>query len=202
MKFNTQNKTDTYNNPGDRLAHILDQIGFKQGRGRVIDFQNYLTRTSPKQFKDLKYTTVRAWFQDHAPPMHKIDVIIETLQTNYSFQHDVSHIKTWWKAGGFYPFSDNGSPNHPTILELMERAAIIKEKLPFIIMAIITEETGELFKSLTGSELVKISDKTTYFAESFLDPLNMECTDEYLRAIIRYELKKVMNSIPPEQLET
>jgi hypothetical protein len=194
MKTNKQKIPGAYNTPGDRLSHILDQIGFKQGRGRVIDFQNYLTRTSPKYFKDLKYTTVRAWFQDHAPPMRKIDNIFETLQIDYRFQHDVSHIKTWWKAGGFYPFFDKTSTNHPSILELLEKAAIAKEKLPFIIMSIVTDETGELFKSLSGSELIRISDKAACFAENFLDPLNLDCPDEYLRIIIRHELQRVMNS--------
>jgi hypothetical protein len=196
MKTNNQKITGTYNTPGERLSHILDQLGFKQGRGRVIEFQNYLTSTSPKYFTDLKYTTVRAWFQDHAPPMRKIDAIIETLQVNYRFQHDVSHIKTWWKAGGFYPFFDKTPSNHPSVVELMEKIAIIKEKLPFIIMSIITEETGKDFKSLSGSELIHISDKASSFADNFLDPLNIDCPDEYLRVIVRHELKRVMNSRP------
>jgi hypothetical protein len=194
MKTNKQKKSAVFNTPGERLSHILDQIGFKQGRGRVIDFQNYLTSTSPKYFKDLKYTTVRAWFQDHAPPMRKIDAIIETLQVDYRFQHDVSHIKTWWKAGGFYPYFDKTSTSHPSVLDLMEKVAIAKEKLPFIIMSIVTEETGDLFNSLSGSELIQISDKAVSFADNFLNPLNIDCPDEYLRLIVRHELQKVMNS--------
>jgi hypothetical protein len=198
MKTNHQINSDRYNTPGDRLSHILDQVGFKQGRGRVIDFQNYLTSTSPKYFKDLKYTTVRAWFQDHAPPMRKIDAIIETLQVTYRFKHDVSHIKTWWKAGGIYPFFDKIPSDHPSILELMEKAAIIKEKLPFIIMSIVNEESGEVFKSLSGTELIRIFDKASRFAENFLDPLNIGCPDEYLRTIVRHELDRVVNSRPAQ----
>jgi hypothetical protein len=194
MKTTTHKKSELYDSPGDRLAHILDHIGFKQGRGRVIEFQNYLTSTSPNYFKDLKYTTVRAWFQNHAPTMRKIDAIIETLQINYRFEHDISHIKTWWKAGGFYPFCEDEPVHQPSILELLDKAATVKEKLPFIIMSIVTEETGELFKSLSGSDLVKISDKMSSFAENFVDPLNMECLDEYLRAVAKYELDKVLKS--------
>jgi hypothetical protein len=196
MKSNNQKNTETYNTPGNRLSHILDQIGFKQGRGRVIDFQNYLTGTSPKYFKDLKYTTVRAWFQDHAPPMRKIDVIIETLQVNYHFQHDVSHIKTWWKAGGIYPFSHKTHSYHPSILELMEKANLLKQKIPFLIMSIVNEESGELFKSLSGNDLIRIFDKTSCFAENYIDPLNMGCPDEYLRVIVRHELDRVMKTRP------
>jgi hypothetical protein len=76
----------------------------------------------------------------------------------------------------------------------MEKVAIAKEKLPFIIMSIVTEETGDLFNSLSGSELIQISDKAVSFADNFLNPLNIDCPDEYLRLIVRHELQKVMNS--------
>lgn len=196
MKTINQKSIELYNTPGDRLSHILDQIDFKKGRGRVIDFQNYLTKTSPNDFSGLKYTTVRSWFRGHAPPMRKIDAIIDTLKINYRFHHDASHIKTWWKAGGFYPFYDTPPANHPTIREIIDKIAIIKEKLPFIIMSIINEETGEIFKSLSGSELIRISDKASKFAENFLDPLNIDCPDEYLRLIVKHELKRIMDSRP------
>jgi signal recognition particle subunit SEC65 len=173
---------------------MLDIIGFKQGRGRVSDFQNYLTTTSPKYFKHLKYTTVRAWFQDHAPPMRKIDAIIETLQVNYKFQHDVAHIKTWWKAGGYYPFIENTSDSHPSIIEIIKKVDAVKEKHPFLIMSIVTEEAGELFKTLTGGELIRISDKAAYFADNYVDPLNIDCPEEYLRIIIKHELRKIMSN--------
>lgn len=194
MDIINQESTSAYNTAGERLSHILDQIGFKQGRGRVIDFQHYLTDTSPKHFKHLKYTTVRAWFQDHAPPMRKIDAIIDALQVNYHFNHDLSHIKTWWKAGGYYPFYDKTPHNHPSIHELVEKISTVKEKLPFLIMSIVTDETGELFKTLSGSELIHISDKAIGFMEHFMDPLMIECPDEYIRLVVRNEVKKVLNS--------
>jgi hypothetical protein len=194
MKSAGKRTTNIYRTPGDRLSHILDKIGFKQGRGRVSDFQNYLTTTSPKYFKHLKYTTVRAWFQDHAPPMRKIDTIVETLQVNYKFLHDVSHIKTWWKAGGYYPFIDDTPDNHPSIVEIINKADAAKEKHPYMIMAIVTEEAGELFKSLTGGELIRISDKAACFADNYVDPLNIDCPEEYLRIIIKHELEKIANT--------
>jgi signal recognition particle subunit SEC65 len=188
----TETNTNTYDSPGSRLSHILDQIGFKQGRGRVIDFQNYLREKKPEDFESLKYSTVRAWFQDHAPPMNKIDIIIEALQVKYQFQNDVSHIKTWWKAGGFYPFVDKASMKSSSLHELQKKIAAVKEKLPFVIMSIITEETGDHFKSLSGSDLISISDKVTGFAEGFLDPFTIDCPDEYLRFVVRQELSKVL----------
>ena len=194
MKIDKQTQTDTPDSPGDRLTLILDQIGFKQGRGRVVDFQNYLMERSPKDFKALKYTTVRAWFRGHAPPMRKIDAIIDALQIEFQFQQDISHIKTWWKVGGPCPFSDETSLELASIHQLQEQRSAFQEKLPFIIMSIVTEETGEHFKSLSGSDLVRISDKTTAFAEDFLSPFNVECPDDYLRLFVRHELAGILSS--------
>jgi hypothetical protein len=193
MDTNKQTQTDTHDSPGDRLSIILDQIGFKQGRGRVIDFQNYLRDRSPKDFKDLKYTTVRAWFQGHAPPMRKIDAVIGALQVEFQFHHDISHIKTWWKVGGPCPFSSETTAEHVSIQQLQQKIRMLKEKLSFIIMSIVTEETGEHFRSLSGSDLIRISDKATSFAEDYLNPFNIECPDEYLRLVVRHELMKILN---------
>lgn len=94
-----------FDKTGGRLNHILDQIGFREGRGRVSDLQKYLIRTRPEYFANLKYTTVRSWLLESAPPMKKIEVIMDALQDNYEFKHDISQIKNWWKLGGFYPFT-------------------------------------------------------------------------------------------------
>lgn len=96
---------DRFSITGARLNHILDNIGFKQGRGRVKELQIYLQEHAPEIFGELKYTTVRSWFQNHLPHMRKIDFIIETLQKNYEFNNDVEPIKSWWKVGGYYPFN-------------------------------------------------------------------------------------------------
>jgi hypothetical protein len=193
MSTNKQTQTDTHDYPGDRLSTLLDRIGFKQGRGRILDFQNYLRYTSPKDFKDLKYTTVRAWFQGHAPPMRKIDAVVAALQVEFQFHHDISHIKTWWKVGGPSPFDNEPTAELASIQQLQQKIGVIKEKLSFIIMSIVTEETGEHFKSLSGSDLVRISDKATNFAEDFLNPFMIECPDEYLRLVVRDELAKILD---------
>jgi hypothetical protein len=194
MNAKKQTKTNHYPTAGKRLSHILDKIGFKQGRGRITNFQNYLIETCPKDFKGLKYTTVRAWFQDHAPPMQKMDAIINALHAEYQIHHDVSHIKTWWKVGGFYPFTENVSEEHDSLDELKTKIAAVKDKLPFIIMSIVTDEVGEHFSSLSGSELIRISDKATNFAEKFLDPFNTDCPEEHLRLIVQQELLKIIET--------
>jgi hypothetical protein len=192
MNNKQQINFDVYDSPGSRFSHILDKAGFKRGRGRVIDLQHYLIETCPKYFHGLKYTTVRAWFQHHAPPMQKMDAIMDALQLSYQFSHDISHIKTWWKAGGYYPFSETDSDATSPFYELQDKIAAVKEKLPFIIMSIVTDEAGEHFGSLTGSELAEISDKAMIFAEEFLDPFNITCPDELLRHIVRQELLKAL----------
>jgi hypothetical protein len=192
MSANKQTQTHSYDLPGDRLSTILDQIGFKQGRGRVLDFQNYLRDTSPKDFKDLKYTTVRAWFQNHAPPMRKIDAVIDALQVEFQFNHDISHIKTWWKVGGPCPFDSETIAERASIHQLEQKIGLYKEKLAFIIMSIVTEEAGEHFKSLSGSDLTRISDKVKAFTEDFINPSIIECPDEYLRLVARHELENIL----------
>lgn len=194
--MNTKRNTDTeaFESPGDRLNHILDQIGFKQGRGRVADFQIYLTETSPDLFSDLKYTTVRSWFQDHAPPMRKIDAIIQALQKEYPFHHDISQVKTWWKVGGFYPFISNTGEPTPTITDLQRDVKENEDKLQFVVMSLVTEETGEAFKSLSSHELVRLKDKAVKFAQEFADPFKTECPSDYLRMAIKDELSTILDS--------
>jgi hypothetical protein len=127
----------------------MNHIEFKQGKGCMIDFQNYLIGISLSYFKYLRYTTLRAWFQDYAPPMHKINV-------NYRFQHSVSYIKTWWKAGDFYPFIGKIDPNHPYCPKLMEKVASVKEKLLFFYYIGCNRRDGGWFKVLFGSEMIRI----------------------------------------------
>ncbi|MCG8330640.1 MAG: hypothetical protein MI974_23285 [Chitinophagales bacterium] len=184
--------TETFELPGERLNHLLDQIGFKQGRGRVTNFQNYLTEKSPNLFSDLKYTTVRSWFQEHAPPMRKIDAVIQALKKEYQFHHDISLIKTWWKMGGFYPFISDSGELSPSITDLQKEVKDKEEKLQFLVMSLVTEETGELFKSLSSQDLVKLKDKVVKFANEFADPFEIECPSEYLRMAIRDELSAIL----------
>jgi hypothetical protein len=194
MNTNRKKEINTFDSPGDRLNHILDQIGFKQGRGRVTNFQNYLTSTSPDVFSDLKYTTVRSWFRDHAPPMQKIDGIVQSLQKEYVFRHDISLVKTWWKVGGFYPFiSESGEPS-PTIIDLQQDAIDNQEKVQFVVMHLVTEETGEAFNSLSSQDLIRLKNKAVKLAEEFADPFKTKCPTDYLRMAIRDELSAILNS--------
>lgn len=193
MNMKTNTDAESFELSGDRLNHLLDQIGFKQGRGRVSEFQNYLAEKSPALFSDLKYTTVRSWFQEHSPPMRKIDAAIQALQYDYTFCHDISQIKTWWKLGGFYPFINKSGDPTPTITDLQQKTKDNEEKLQFVIMSLVTEETGELFKSFATKDLVRLKDKVVQFAQDYADPFKTECPSEYLRMIIREEMFAISN---------
>ena len=184
-----QLEKNEFDTPGERLNHILDQIGFKKGRGRVTEFQAYLTSAAPDNFSDLKYSTVRSWFQYHAPPMRKIDVIIQLLQNDYPFQNDISQIKTWWKVGGYYPFStDDASSKSGSDAEFTE----FEEKMQFISMSLVTEITGDNFSSLSSQDLIIIKDKVIEFAKDYADPYKTECPQKYLRLIIKEELNEII----------
>jgi len=193
MNTNRNTELEAFELPGERLNHILDQIGFKQGRGRVAEFQNYLAEKSPGVFADLKYTTVRSWFQEHSPPMRKIDAAIQALQFEYKFRHDISQIKTWWKVGGFYPFVNESGEPAPSITDLQQEAKDNEEKLQFVIMSLVTEETGEHFKSLSSKDLVRLKDKVAQFAQDYSDPFKTDCPSDYLRMAIKAELSELLN---------
>lgn len=184
------NKTETeraqFGRAGDRLNHILDQIGFKKGRGRVVDLRNYLFEKAPEIFSDLKYTTVRSWFKDHAPSMHKINASIEALVIDYPIEHDLDMIKTWWKVGGFYPFSNKASRHFRD-----EDNSLNDVKTQFIVMALVTEELGDAFDCLNSDDLVKIKDKTVKFSQDFANPEVRICPEDYLRMFIRNEFYNI-----------
>ena len=194
MNIDRDMNAEAFESPGERLNHILDYIGFKQGRGRVAEFQNFLINTSPKTFEDLKYTTVRSWFQENAPPMRKIDAIMEALQKEYEFRHNISQIKTWWKLGGYYPFPSSFSGSAPTIDDLKEELDENDQKLQFQIMSLVTEETGENFANLSSHELYRIKEKAVTFATDYADPFKIVCPNEYIRLIIQHELNEILLS--------
>ena len=191
--MNTKPNTESpaFELAGDRLNHLLDQIGFKKGRGRVAEFQNYLSENAPDVFSDLKYTTVRSWFQEHSPPMRKIDAVIKALQSEYTIHENIPQIKTWWKLGGLYPFS--GSDEN--VVESEGRFEDIDEKIQFIVMSLVTEEAGELFQELSGSELVGLKDKVIQFAKDFADPFKTQCPTKYLRMAVKHELIAIQDKV-------
>jgi hypothetical protein len=126
--------------------------------------------------------------------MRKIDSIIDALLVEFKFHHDISHIKTWWKVGGSCPFDNETAAGLPSMHELQQKISEAKEKLPFIIMSIVTEETGDQFKTLSGSDLIHISDKAASFADDFLNPFHIDCPSEYIRLVVRHELMDVLNN--------
>lgn len=189
MIIKHEEKQKSFKSPGDRLEHLLSQIGFQTDRGIITDLHTYLTTSDPIHFSNLSYGTVRGWFADNAPPMKRIDLIIDALQKQYAFDFDLVHIKTWWKVGGFYPFIETVPKEE--LAKLDSEARLKREKTAFVIMALVTEESGVAFDSLSADELKSISDVANQFVKDFTDPYQTSCPNHYLRAIIRDQLKKV-----------
>lgn len=176
---------------GERLNHILDKIGFKHGRGRVTEFHSYLKEYEVEVFNDLKYTTVRSWFQDHTPKMKKIDVIFIALQKNYEFNHDISQIKTWWKLGGYYPFEEK--LDFEELGEKIFSENELDKKLQFKVITLVTEESGNAFSDLSYEDLMKLKDKALQFAQDYRNPFKADCPEEYLRLLIQEELRSLID---------
>jgi hypothetical protein len=65
----TNDKINIFNTLGRRLNHILDNVGSKKGHGRLSEFHAFLQINLDKE---LKYSTVRAWFDKSSPPMKKL----------------------------------------------------------------------------------------------------------------------------------
>lgn len=184
----------SFDSPGARLNHLLDQIGFRQGRGRSTELQSYLIKHSPDLFSDsnTKYTTVRSWLLDAAPSMRKIDAIIQALQKQYTIDHDISQIKTWWKLGGLYPFSSDLKEARPSAPQLEQSAKEYEEALQFIVMPLVAQETADFDKTLTSRDLMLIKDKVVKFGNDFADPFKTECPIEYLKMAVKHELSVIL----------
>lgn len=186
--------TESFAESGQRLNHLLDQIGFKEERGRVAFFQKYLIERKPETFAGLNYNTVRSWFKNSSPSMIKIDVIISALQESYSFNHNIPQIKTWWKVGGYYPFVDGSGTASPTIHDLQKKNEADREKAQFIVMSLVTEVAGDSFSSLTGEELVQLKDSAIKMNDDFADPFKTDCPSEYLKIAIQNELESIISN--------
>jgi hypothetical protein len=172
---------------GCRLSHILDKIGFREGRGRVTELHEHITSRCADPLTDLKYTTVRSWFNDHTPSMKKIEMIIDSLSEDYPIEHDLSQIKAWWKVGGYYPFVNIKQSDELPYFKQAHNDYM--EKLQYIIMSLVTEEAGDFFETLSADDLRVIQRNTMQFADDFSNPHKIECAAKYLRMIIREEIK-------------
>lgn len=168
--------------PGQRFDLLLDKIGFKSGRGRVGAFQEFLAENDPETFKDLNYTTARSWFFGHAPPMRKIDIIVDLLSRAYEIPADLTDLKTWWKVGGNIPFTEIDQS-----LSLSE-SLIDLQKLEFTITNMIGYAAGEAMGELSGDELNSVKESTLEFVRLFADPNVIECPHKFLDLIIKQQL--------------
>lgn len=167
---------------GERLNHLLDLIGFRIGRGRIPEFQNYLIE-NVSGMEHLKYSTVRSWFNEHSPPMKKVNLIINALHKEHKFSVDVDQIKVWWKLGGKSPFQEPAS----------EISKETTDKLQFLIASIVKEESGENFTALSSAALINAKNRAIELAKDFANPEIVEVPLEYLRIFIADSLKKNSN---------
>ena len=188
MVIMEQEGTEQFQSPGARLEHLLAQIGFEEDRGKITDLHNYLIDASPDVFGDLSYGAVRGWFSENAPPMRKIDFVVEALKKKYPFNFDETHIKTWWKVGGFYPF--HSSLTEAEVEQLDADAKSKREKIRYVVMSLIHEESGDSFNDLSADSLREIDEVANAFVRDFTDPYQTTCPNHYLRAIIRDQLGK------------
>ncbi len=181
MKRELSVKGNTFDTPGDRLREILDKVEFDkfQDRGRVLKFHEYLMENNPAEFGDMKYSTCRAWFSNNAPTMKKIDIVFETLLMNYEFNHNISHIKTWWKAGGYYPF-DNFSISQADRVDVLD-----KKRLEFLVMGILYEQMDKDVENVDTDKLLEIKEQTIQFANDFCNPNVNVCNVATLTRFIR-----------------
>lgn len=183
-KLGHENEID-FQKTGTRFRHLLDAIGFKEGRGRINDFQEFLQKNLPDVFGDVPYTTVRSWFKDHSPPMKKVELIVETLDKEYSIDYDLQKIKLWWKTGGSYPFTNECRK------DFNDTADDYYEKQKLKIISLVHDECGSLFDDLSTEELVKIIEKINNFAEMFADPNVTNCPSSVFRLLIRDQIRTI-----------
>lgn len=171
---------------GKRLNHLLDLIGFHPGHGRVKALYDYLCLDAEGAGLDnVKYNTVRAWFEKHAPRMRKIDYIIDRLNADYIFRCDIEQLKIWWKVGGVDPFQSTKRIDNSLYAQSDE------QRMDFIVMAKIADVLGKELESTKTSDLVMIRDYTDEFVRDFSDPSSTDVPVEYIEAIVKYKLSAI-----------
>lgn len=158
--------------PGQRLTHLLDCVGFLQGRGRTKFLHELLIANTKYDFSQLKYSTVRSWFHQHAPTMRKVNAVIDILNEHYVFNEDAEQIAVWWKVGGYNPYFSSVQ-NIPS------------EELDFMITALIAEEAKALNVAIKVSELLLVKEKVIKICQDFGNPNSKECPDQYKKLLIR-----------------
>lgn len=174
------------NKTGERLSHLLDLIGFKVGRGRIPEFQTYLNNKQIPELSSLKYSTVRSWFSNHAPPMKKVNKIIDALNEDFDFYCDLQQIKVWWKLGGISPFPVTVNTNSTNFNSSEDK----RYKLNFLITSMVKDESGESFDTISSNSLIAVKEKAIKLALEFADQYKKEVPHDYLRIFIADELRK------------
>jgi len=153
---------EVWERSGDRLSKILDVIGFPEGHGRMIKFLDYLSHHNPSAFEGLSYSTVKGWFSDRAPGMNRIDEVFEALKEEYSFPGDERLIKSWWKLGGFFPFTEERS------------STTLSVKLQIQLGNIIAAALGNSFNTASPEAIEAIQKEVLRVVSDYSDPEKVE----------------------------
>lgn len=103
----------------ERLMHILDQCGFTSGHGRITKFHRFLVQSLPDIFQDLSYSTVKGWFQNHAPvPEKKVLLVCQALKESSELTFNSREVMSWWLNGGHYPFLSSSPPENTDVIRV------------------------------------------------------------------------------------
>jgi len=167
----------TYETKGERLSHILDMIGFKQGHGRITELHNHLLNKRLESLSELKYMTVKSWFGDSCPPMKKIKQIINALDEDYAFNKGINldQVMGWWKVGGYYPFSEvsdvKPADNESGLVNTIKKVdSIFVGQVHLLIYQTASELNINLITEIKRNTLEHIFDKVvTYCQENKLE---------------------------------
>ncbi|EIF42836.1 hypothetical protein DOK_11666 [gamma proteobacterium BDW918] len=156
-------------------------MGFPEGHGRMIKLLEYLSQNNPAAFEGLSYSTVKGWFNDRAPGMTKIDDVFEALSHEYSIAGDQRLIKSWWKLGGFYPFTEDRVESG------------LSAKLQIQLGNIIAEALGSELHSASPDTIEGIQSEVVRIVTAFTDPDTTEPDLKTLSTIVQGVLATLRN---------
>ncbi len=168
--------SDKYSIPGERLTHLLDQIGFESGRGRTRALYNLIVDSSLSEFADLKFGTVRSWFHNHASTMRKVSNIIDLLSQKHTFEQDKEQVAVWWKVGGYYPYES-------------QEPSLDRVKIETLVATNIQESIDTNGLQVTKELEQEVQDAAITLCKQFADPAHTECPTQYIEMLIRDKLR-------------
>ena len=184
---NSRKESQTLNNsekPGLRLNVILDHAGYQRGRGRIQMFHKFLTENLKEELGEISYSTIQSWFNQAAPPMTKINPVIDKLNESACIDEDITKVKLWWKMGGESPFTK--SPLTKQKFTRQQSAKVDIETNYYI-----RQYCGDDFDQFDAVQLTAIIDKVNQLAEDFANPDLVDAPKDLLRLMVMEEVRKL-----------